>query len=164
MSKDWRNQFPSRRGIFLVGGGIAFLGLAAKLAELQILRGAEFVSKATENRIRLDPAPAHRGVIYDRSGRILASVKRNFYVTITPEQLDKLTVPKVLDELAKVIRLSETRIRTIIQQADNRASFEDILVADDLTWEEFARINVIAPELECVSAEVGELRSYPWAM
>ena len=163
MSKDWRNQFPSRRGIFLVGGGLAFLGLTVRLAELQIFRGAEFESKATENRIRLDPAPAHRGMIYDRSGRILASVKRNFFVTLTPERLPKKhKIEDVVDELARVIRLSESRKRSIVQDAKRQAAFEDILVADDLTWEEFARINVIAPELECVTAEVGELRSYPF--
>ena len=69
MSKDWRNQFPSRRGIFLTAGGLAFAGLTARLAELQLFRAEEFDSKATANRIRLDPAPAHRGIIYDRSGR-----------------------------------------------------------------------------------------------
>jgi penicillin-binding protein 2 len=163
MSKDWRNQFPSRRGIFLIGGGIAFAGLTARLAELQIFRGAEFESKADENRIRLDPAPAHRGMIYDRAGRILASVKRNFYVTIRPENLESdRNLADVVDELAKVIRLSEVKKRSILQEARTQASFEDILVADDLTWEEFAKINVIAPELQCVSADVGELRSYPF--
>lgn len=162
MSRDWRNQFPSRRGIFLIGGGIAFAGLAARLAELQIFRGAEFESKAVENRIRLDPAPAHRGMIYDRNGRILASVKRNFYVTLIPERLNKLKVEDVVDELAKIIRISDNKKRSIIQDARTQASFENILVADDLTWEEFARINVILPELECVNAEVGELRSYPF--
>ncbi len=42
MSRDWRNQFPSRRNIFLVGGGILFTGLTVRLAELQLFRQAEF--------------------------------------------------------------------------------------------------------------------------
>jgi penicillin-binding protein 2 len=162
MSRDWRNEFVSRRGIFLAGGGIAFAGLAARLAELQLFRGAEFDSMAKENRIRLDPAPAHRGTIYDRSGRILAGAKRNFYVTIRPELIrGERKIADVIDELSRVIRLSESRKRSILQEAQSRAAFSDILVADDLTWEEFARINVMAPELDGVSADVGELRSYP---
>src|SRR5690606_3980527 len=161
MSKDWRNQFPSRRGLFLTAGGLAFAGLTARLAELQLFRAEEFDSKATANRIRLDPAPAHRGIIYDRSGRILAGAKRNFYVTIRPEMIrGEPKIADVIDELARVIRLSDARKRSILQEARSKAAFSDILVADDLTWEEFAQINVMAPELEGVSGEVGELRSY----
>ena len=36
MSRDWKNLFPSRRMIFLSGGGVVFLGLTARLAELQL--------------------------------------------------------------------------------------------------------------------------------
>lgn len=163
MSKDWRNQFPSRRGIFLVSGGIAFAALTARLAELQIFRAQEFDTKARENRIRLEPAPAHRGTIYDRTGRILAGSKRNFYVTINPEQVlrGERKVADVLDELSRIIPLSDSKKRSILQQAESRALFSDIAVADDLTWEEFAQVNVMAPALDGVTAQVGELRSYP---
>ena len=84
MSRDWSRNFPSRRNIFLIGGGVMWGALTVRLAELQLLRGREFETKATENRIRLDPAPPHRGTIYDRAGRILAGNKRNFYVTLRP--------------------------------------------------------------------------------
>ena len=70
-------------------------------------------------------------------------------------------IADIVDELAKVLPLSDQRKRTILQEASQKASFSDILVADDLTWEEFAKVNVMAPELDGVSAEVGELRSYP---
>ena len=71
MSRDWKYEFPSRRGLFLTGGGVAFAVLTARLAELQLFRSQEFETKATENRIRLDPAPPHRGTIFDRNGRDL---------------------------------------------------------------------------------------------
>ena len=37
-----------------------------------------------------------------------------------------------------------------------------VSVADDLTWEEFARINVRSPELPGVQADMGEARVYPF--
>jgi penicillin-binding protein 2 len=163
MSRDWRNQFPSRRQMFLVGGSVAFVGLSARLAELQIFRAEEFDAKAKDNRIRLEPAPAHRGTIYDRTGRTLAGSKRNFYVTARPEMLgDKIKIDDILDELSKIIPLTEQKKRSIRQEALSRAVVNDILIADDLTWEEFAAVNVMAPQFEgSVSADVGELRSYP---
>lgn len=163
MNRDRNRAFPSRRTIFLVGSGLVWGGLTARLAQLQIFQAKEYEVKATENRIRLDAAPPHRGAIYDREGKILAGSKRNFYVTLRPESIDpSSSVPELLDRMAQVIPLSDVRKRQILQDAASQARFVDILIADDLTWEEFSRVNVMAPELSGVSAEVGELRSYPY--
>jgi penicillin-binding protein 2 len=163
MNRDWKNLFPSRRLIFLSGGGVVFLGLTARLAELQLFRQAEFETKAREVRIKLEPAPPHRGTIYDRSGRVLAGSKRNFYVTLRPEVAGKTReeISKVIDSVGRLLRLSDSKMRSLLQDATTPPAHRDILVADDLTWEEFAQVNVMAPELSGISAEVGELRSYP---
>jgi penicillin-binding protein 2 len=148
--------------MFLITGGILFTGLTVRLAELQLFRQAEFETKARETRIRLEPAPPHRGTIYDRTGRVLAGSKRNFYVTLRPELAgDRTQIIDVIDRLSRIVPLSENRKRSVTQEATTGPRFRDILVADDLTWEEFAQVNVMSPELSGVSAEVGELRSYP---
>jgi penicillin-binding protein 2 len=163
MNRDWNRSFPSRRNIFLIGSGVVWLGLTARLAQLQLFESKDYEIKATENRIRLDPAPPHRGTVYDRAGRILAGSKRNFFVTLRPEAIEQgSTVASTVDRIGQIISLSDSRKRQILQDANTQARFVDILVADDLTWEEFARINVMAPELPGLSAEVGELRSYPY--
>ncbi len=169
MNRDWKNLFPSRRMIFLGTGGFVLLGLTARLAELQLFRQAEFETKAREVRIKLEPAPPHRGTIYDRTGRELASSKRNFYVTLRPEvasqnrdaQQKRQEIGEVIERVGRLLRLSEAKKRTLLQDATTPPGHRDILIADDLTWEEFAQVNVMAPELAGVSAEVGELRSYP---
>lgn len=163
MNRDWKNLFPSRRLIFLGGGGVVFLGLTARLAELQLFRQAEFESKAREVRIKLEPAPPHRGTIYDRSGRVLAGSKRNFYVTLRPELAGSRRdeIARVIESVGRLLRLSDSKMRSLLQDATTPPAHRDILVADDLTWEEFAQVNVMAPELNGISAEVGELRSYP---
>jgi len=169
MSRDWKNLFPSRRMIFLTGGGVVFLGLTARLAELQLFRQQEFETKAREVRIKLEPAPPHRGTIYDRNGRELASSKRNFYVTLRPEvasdardkQTRQAEIGDVIERIGRLLRLSDAKKRSLLQDALTPPAHRDVLVADDLTWEEFAQVNVMAPELNGISAEVGELRSYP---
>ncbi len=163
MNRDWKNLFPSRRMIFLGTGGVVLVGLTARLAELQLLRQAEFETKAREVRIKLEPAPPHRGTIYDRSGRELASSKRNFYVTLRPEVAGKTRdeIADVIERVGRLLRLTEAKKRTLLQDATTPPGHRDILIADDLTWEEFAQVNVMAPELAGISAEVGELRSYP---
>jgi penicillin-binding protein 2 len=155
--------------IFLGAGGVVLVGLTARLAELQLFRQAEFETKAREVRIKLEPAPPHRGTIYDRTGRELASSKRNFYVTLRPEvawqssdrQQRNKDIADVIERVGRLLRLTEAKKRTLLQDATTPPAHRDILIADDLTWEEFAQVNVMAPELAGISAEVGELRSYP---
>jgi penicillin-binding protein 2 len=169
MNRDWKNLFPSRRIIFLGAGGVVFAGLTARLAELQLFRQQEFETKAREVRIKLEPAPPHRGTIYDRVGRPLASSKRNFYVTLRPEvasqsrdsQTKRQEIGDVIERVGRLLRLTDAKKRTLLQDATTPPAHRDILIADDLTWEEFAQVNVMAPELAGISAEVGELRSYP---
>ncbi len=163
MSRDWNSQFLSRRNIFWGAGGVAWLGLSARLAELQLFRAAEYRADAEENQIRLDPAPPQRGLIYDRQGRIIASNKRNFYVSLRPEMFrSRNDLVDAVDRLSRVLPISDSRKASILRDAQNQPGFLDVLVADDLTWEDFARVNVMAPELVGVSAEVGELRAYPY--
>ena len=67
----------------------------------------------------------------------------------------------MIERVGRLLRLTEAKKRSLLQDATTPPAHRDILVADDLTWEEFAQVNVMAPELAGVSAEVGELRSYP---
>ena len=150
----------SRRALMAgVGGGAVWAGLTARLMQLQIFEGDKYALEADENRIRLDPAPAQRGRIFDRFGQTLAGIKRNFYVAVVPEATNNLT--DVLDRLSKLIPISDARKARILREASSQARFVPIVVADDLSWEEFAKVNVQAPELAGVVADVGELRSYP---
>ncbi len=156
-SKD--AEFTRRSIVMGAAGAVLWTGLAARLTQLQLFEGDEYAELATENRIRLDPAPARRGVIFDRFGQRLASNKRNFYVLIVPEETDNFE--NTLTHLGKYIPISGSKHRKILLQARQQARFVPIPVADDLSWQDFSRINVHAPEFRGVYAEVGELRSYP---
>lgn len=51
---------------------ISFALLFFKLFSLQVISGAEFSQRAEQNRVKVLPQRAARGVIYDRQGEILA--------------------------------------------------------------------------------------------
>lgn len=51
---------------------ISLIILIGRLFTLQVVQGADFSQRAEQNRIKVEPLPATRGVIYDRNGKILA--------------------------------------------------------------------------------------------
>ncbi len=62
--------------------------LVVRLAHLQLVRGAYYRRLAEQNRLRLVPEPAPRGLIVDRRGRLLASNQTVFRVAIVPQELE----------------------------------------------------------------------------
>lgn len=71
---SWRLVFAA--GIFLV----AFFGLFLRLFHLQIITGEKNRQLADSNRIQIRTIHAPRGVIYDRSGKVLAENNPGFRV------------------------------------------------------------------------------------
>ncbi len=157
--KDNRYNFSRRAlGAGLLGGAL-WGGLIGRLVQLQLVEGDNYARMANENRIRLDPSPARRGVIFDRFGQPIASNKRNFHVKIIPEQTEDFEA--TVEALGDLLGMSERRRKRLRDERKRGAAFSEIQAAVDISWEEFSRVNVQAPKLAGVYAEVGELRSYP---
>lgn len=65
--------------------------LVVRLAHLQLVRGAHYRRLAEQNRLRLVPEQAPRGVIVDRKGRLLASNHTVFRVTMVAQELEDVS-------------------------------------------------------------------------
>lgn len=66
---------------------VAFMAVAAKLWQLQIVSSQDYQQRADSNRFRLLPVDAPRGVIYDRAGRLLVRNVPSFVVSVIPSAL-----------------------------------------------------------------------------
>jgi len=161
------DQVNERQAVFhrralLVGGvsGMGLIALGARLAQLQLLEAPRYkmLSEHNEFDFRLTTPP--RGVIFDRNGVILASNRPDFRLLLAKDE--KTDVAAVLDSLAELLPMDEThkaRVAADIAAAPRRAP---VAVMEDISWEEFSRVNVRAPELPGVTADMGELRVYPF--
>lgn len=152
----------SRRAAIISGGMAAiFTVLGARLFQLQILNGDEYLTRAEENRISERLLAPPRARIVDRFGVALANNRRNHRVLIVPEQTAG-GLEKVLEDLSQVIVLTpETRER-ILREAKRNRAFMPIVAAENLSWDEFAKINLNLPYLRGVQPDVGETRDYPY--
>ena len=153
----------TRRTLLLSGGMTAIFGvLAGRLYQLQIVDGDSYLTQAEDNRISLRLLAPPRGRIFDRFGVPLAGSRRNYRVLVVPEQT-RGGVAAAYDALAKVIPLNERVRGRVLKDAAAHKTFMPVLVADNLSWDDFARLNLELPYLPGVQPDVGETRDYPYA-
>lgn len=163
-SKDKSRYATFTRRSFIASctmGGV-FLMLAGRLYQLQILDGDLYMTAAEDNRVNLRLIPPPRGRILDRFGVPLADNRRNYRVVIVAEQATG-GVEAAIDAIGKVIQLNPRQREKSLHDISQNRRFVPVPVVENLSWEEFARINQHLPYLPGVQPDVGETRSYPFA-
>ncbi|MDR3510560.1 MAG: penicillin-binding protein 2 [Caulobacteraceae bacterium] len=142
----------------LIGAGLAALGV--RLAQLQVVESDRYKMLSASNQYNFRLVLPPRGRILDRNGVELASNRPNFRLLLLKDEVPDVEV--TLAEVSKLIAISPERYRQIRRDITDGPRFVPVSVADDLTWEEFSRINVRTPELPGVQADMGEARVYPF--
>ena len=85
----WREQrlFSQRIIICAVATAIMTGMVLTRLIVLQLIDADYYAAQSQGNRIRVQPLPPTRGLIYDRNGKILAENTPSYQLEITPEQV-----------------------------------------------------------------------------
>jgi penicillin-binding protein 2 len=149
------------RRMFLMGGfsGLGLAALGARLAHLQIIETQRYEKLSASNQFNFRLVPPPRGLIVDRNGDILASNRPNFRLLVArDENFDAVGTLKTLANFVPLDDERQIRLLKDIKQTPKRVP---VSVAEDMTWEEFSAINIRAPELPGVTADMGEVRVYP---
>jgi penicillin-binding protein 2 len=156
-----------RQGSFLrrtfVFGGLTALGglaLTGRLAQLQIVQAGEYATLASRNQFNFRLVPPPRGRILDRDGAVIAGNRPSFRVLVVRDETRDLD--QTLDLLGQLLPDTMDRRRSIIREVNAAPRFSPVPVKSDLTWEEFARVNLYANELPGVMADMNESRYYPF--
>ena len=155
-----------RQGSFLrrtfVVGGLTALGVTAltvRLAQLQVVQAQEYSTLASQNQFNFRLVPPPRGRILDRNGVTIAGNRPSFRVLVVRDETKDLD--QTLDLLGRLLPDTLDRRRSIIRDVNAAPRFSPVPVKSDLTWEEFAKVNIYAPELPGVMADMNEARYYP---
>lgn len=151
----------SRRAVLLGTAQLGLFGaLAARLYYLQVLESDKYALLAEENRINMRLLSPRRGRVLDRFGVELASNRRNYRVLIVAEQTR--SVDATLEALAQLIQVDESQRSRVKREIERRRKFVPVVVAENLSWDDFAKINLHSPDLPGVQLDVGETRDYPY--
>jgi penicillin-binding protein 2 len=147
----------------LLAGSIAALLLAAvagRLVWLQVLQYEHYAELSQGNRVRIEPLPPDRGIIYDRKGRVLAENTPAYQLMITREQVTNLDA--TLARLVQLDLLESDDLDRVRKLLASRRLFEAVPVRLRLTDEEISRYAVHRHELPGIDLATRMARHYPY--
>lgn len=143
--------------IFLVF--FLMLVIVGRLFYLQVINHDRFNLLSESNRIRLLPLAPARGLIYDRSGIVLAENLTSYHLEITPEQVEDLE--KLITIIKTRINISDNDIERFFKIANHNPRYNAIPLRFQLTDEEIARLAVDMYRLPGVEIRADLQRHYP---
>jgi len=148
------------RRMFLLNSikAVVILGISGRLASLQINESSKYRSLADKNRFRESKFAPPRGAIKDYFGTEIASNTRIYQLHFIPENTPN--TDKLLIRLKSLISLPERQVTLIQKKIKKQKKWETIIISDNLSWSEFARLNLFLHELEGVQPIVSIARVY----
>ncbi|MGI9625194.1 MAG: penicillin-binding protein 2 [Longimicrobiales bacterium] len=111
---EQRGRALRARGVVAVFLGI----LVMSLFRAQILRSEDWVLQSESNRLRSLTEPAPRGIIRDRTGKVLADNVPGYSVSVLPAEPDSMV--STLERLREHLRLSDERMDVLVERARAR--------------------------------------------
>lgn len=133
--------------------------LLARLFYLQVIEYDRYSTLSKNNRISVVPRPPVRGIIFDRNGIPLARNISSYTLEVVPDQVDDMD--SLLDELGKLVKLSEYDLRIFHRDVKRHARFDTILLRSQLTNVEAARFAVNRYRFKGVELRARLERNYP---
>jgi len=159
---SWREQriFEQRaRAAALLIAALALV-IVVQLVWLQVVQHDRFTDLAQGNRVRIEPQPAPRGVIYDRNGIILADNKPAYQLEIVPEEAGD--VAATLRGLVRIGLLEADDLDEVRRIVRSRRSFDSVPIRLRLDDTDMARFAVHRFDFPGVDIRTRLARTYPY--
>ena len=145
----------------MIGGGQAVLMavLAGRMYYLQVIEADQYRTLAEDNRINLRLIAPARGRILDRFGVAVAKNRLDYRVVLIKEQVPD--VAATLDSISQIIPISDGQRARILKDIGRKPAFVPVTISENLSWDQFATLNVHSPDLPGIQPDAGPTRDYP---
>ena len=157
----WREQrlFEQRTIAAMVVICLLAAVLVARLGWLQVRKHDEYAALAQGNRVRSEPLPAPRGIIYDRAGVILAENRPAYQLELVREQVPDLEA--TLRGLVRIGLLGDDDLDAARRTVRSRRPFDGVPIRLRLDEEDMARFALHRFDFPGVDIRTRLSRHYP---
>ncbi len=151
----------NRRMFILATAKIIILGgIMSRLFFLQVKENKKYLTLSDKNRIREWKLPPIRGEFKDYFGRTIAGNFQAYQLHIIPEQVEDFRY--VIYRVKELLELTDKEFKKILKKKNEIKPWETLIVADNLNWEKFSKINNHLYDLNGVKPVISISRDYPY--
>ena len=134
--------------------------LGSRFAWLQIVQHEEYLTRSDDNRIKLRPIVPARGLIYDRSGRLLADNVPAYRLELIREQVSDLE--ETLRGLSQLLPIGDDELLRFRASWKGERRFQSVPLKFRLSEAEVARFAVNRHRFSGVDVVPYLTRRYPY--
>tara|TARA_B100001559_G_scaffold317124_1_gene321760 strand:- start:348 stop:2165 length:1818 start_codon:yes stop_codon:yes gene_type:complete len=139
---------------------IILLGIISRLFFLQVKENKKYLTLSDKNRIREWKLAPIRGEFQDYFGNTIAGNFEAYQLHVIPEQVENFKY--VINRVKYILDLTDKQFKKIIKNKNQIKPWETLVVADNLSWEKFSKINNHLYDLNGVKPIISISRSYPY--
>ena len=154
------NTVNRRVFILSIAKGIVFTGIIVRLFTLQISENKKYLTLSDKNRLREWRLHPVRGDFQDYFGNVVAGNIKVYQLHVIPEQVEDFKYLMV--RLKNILPLSDKEFLKISKKKRQQKPWETLIISENLTWDQFSKVNFYLHELSGVKPVLSVARSYPF--
>ncbi len=150
------------RRMFIIGVAkvIVFTGIITRLFTLQISDNKKYSTLSDKNRLREWRLPPVRGEFIDYFDNVVAGNFKVYQLHVVPEEVEDFRY--LMLRLKEILILSQNQFNKIIKRKQRQKAWETLVISENLTWEQFAKVNYFLHDLTGVKPVLSISRDYPY--
>ena len=149
-----------RMFILSAAKAVVFFGIVGRLFSLQINDNKKYLTLSDKNRLRESRLPPVRGEFIDYFGKTIAGNLKVYQLHVIPEQVENFK--DLMIRLKNILQFSDKKLTQLIKRKNTQKPWETLIVSENLSWDEFSKINFYLHELAGAKPVITVGRSYPF--
>jgi len=154
------NIVNRRMFIFAAAKAVVFFGIIGRLFSLQINENKKYLTLSDKNRLRESRLPPVRGEFEDYFGNRIAKNLTVYQLHVVPEQVEDFKT--LIVRLKDILNFSNSDLEELIKKKNKQKPWETLIISENLTWDEFSKINFYLHELSGARPVLTVGRNYPY--
>ena len=150
------------RRMFIISAAkvVIFTGIIARLFSLQINENKKYLTLSDKNRLREWRLPPVRGEFLDFFNNTIAGNLKVYQLHVVPEQVEDFKYLMV--RLKDILQLDDQQFSKIIKKKKSQKPWETLIISENLSWDQFSKVNFFLHELVGAKPVLSVARSYPY--
>ena len=158
----YKKLHTMNRRVFLLSLAKVVLlgGIITRLFSLQINENKKYLTLSDKNRLREWKLPPTRGEFLDYFGNVVAGNLKVYQLHVVPEQVEDFKY--LMGRLKFILELDNEQFSKIIKKKKKQKPWETLIISENLTWDQFSKVNFYLHELVGAKPVLSVARSYPF--